>query len=157
VSKKFWAKTDKADNFREKARWHSLVFHMIDVAAVTEGLWQGVLERQFRREIALRLGLGEEEAGKWLAFWAGLHDLGKASPAFQGKWPIGWERLEDGLRKKPPPRNPLPHGILTAIFIPDLLKEKFPTFPTSLADKLGRALGGASWVLSQKCRAPGYC
>ncbi|MCX5887978.1 MAG: CRISPR-associated helicase Cas3' [Deltaproteobacteria bacterium] len=122
--------------------FHPLLFHLMDVAAVTECLWQSVLERQFRKEVSARLGLTTEQAGKWLAFWAGLHDLGKASPAFQGKWKAAWDHLDPELRKRKLPNDPLPHGILTAAFVPELLTERFPGFPRTLADGLGRALGG---------------
>lgn len=114
----------------------------MDVAAVTECLWQSVLGRQITQEISGRLNLGVEQAGKWLAFWAGLHDLGKASPAFQGQWKFGWDRLDPKLRKRDIPKHPLGHGILTAEFVPELLTSKFPDFPCALAGRLGRTLGG---------------
>jgi CRISPR-associated endonuclease/helicase Cas3 len=138
---KLWAKKLSNQGMADSS-FHPLFFHMLDVACVTECLWQFALERGFRKEISARLNLKEEQTGNWLAFWAGLHDLGKASPAFQGKWQEGWESLGPELRLRKLPSNPLPHGILSAAFIPELLTKRFPIFPRNLADGLGRALGG---------------
>jgi CRISPR-associated endonuclease Cas3-HD len=138
---KLWAKKLSNQGMADPS-FHPLLCHMLDVAAVTECLWQSALERGFRKEISARLNLKEEQTGNWLAFWAGLHDLGKASPAFQGKWQEGWESLGPELRLRKLPNNPLPHGILSAAFIPELLTRRFPIFPRNLADRLGRALGG---------------
>lgn len=81
-----WAKSGKSDQGQEELLFHPLLFHLIDVAAVTECLWAEILGRQLRKEFSARLGLKAKQVGKWIGFWAGLHDLGKASPAFQGKW-----------------------------------------------------------------------
>ena len=140
--KALWAKSKKGLNDQDKPHFHPLLFHLMDVTAVTERLWQSVLERHITNEISARLGLGAEQAVKWLAFWAGLHDLGKASPAFQGQWQDGWHRLNAKLRKRKLPNDPLPHGILTTAFVPELLTERFPGFPRNLANGLARALGG---------------
>lgn len=123
----------------------------MDVAAVTEYLWPSVLERHLRKKISTRLNLKVEEAGKWIAFWVGLHDLGKASPAFQGKWKFGWNSLNADLRKREPPNKSLPHGFLTATFLKELLTEQFTGFPASLADELGRSLGGHHGIFPRSC------
>lgn len=98
-----WAKTKKALQNFEGPHFHPLLFHLMDVAAVAECLWKDVLERQIRKEISTSIGLKAEQAGKWLAFWAGLHDLGKASPAFQGKWQEGRDRLGPKTSKEAAP------------------------------------------------------
>lgn len=76
-----WAKTD-----REKSCAHPLICHMMDVAQVALALWERVLTEGIRTQFASALGVCQEEAGRLIAFWAGLHDLGKASPCFQGKY-----------------------------------------------------------------------
>lgn len=136
-----WGKRGDGTTSGDQGNYHPLLFHLMDVAAVTECLWRKVLQRHIRKEIGNWLGLEAEQAGKWLAFWAGLHDLGKASPAFQGKWETGWHSLDLGLCKRLPSARPLPHGILTAAFVPEFL-EGFPDFPNGLADKVGLTLGG---------------
>jgi CRISPR-associated endonuclease/helicase Cas3 len=142
VYKSFWAKKQNSIQSPEEPHFHPLLFHLMDVAAVTECLWQSVLERQITKEISAKLDLEVEQAGMWLSFWAGLHDLGKTSPAFQGKWQDGWDRLNPELRKRRLPNNPLGHGILTAAFVTEFLTERFPGFSHTLANGLGRALGG---------------
>ncbi|TRZ48113.1 CRISPR-associated endonuclease Cas3'' [bacterium] len=140
--KALWAKTRKSLQSSEEPHFHPLLFHLMDVAAVTECLWQAVLERQLRKEISDRLGIKVEQAGKWLTFWAGLHDLGKVSPAFQGQWQDGWEPLDPELFNKRRLSNRLlRHGILTAAFVPELLTEQFSGFPRALADRLEGIMG----------------
>ena len=73
-----WAKAD-----RKTGRMHPLICHMLDVAVVALALWNEVLTDGIRKQFANALGLDTEATGRLLAFWAALHDLGKASPAFQ--------------------------------------------------------------------------
>lgn len=142
MCKVLWAKIRKSLQSSEEPYFHPLLFHLMDVAAVTECLWQFVMQRGLRKEISANLGLKEEQAGKWLAFWAGLHDLGKASPAFQGKSALARTWLREAGLPCRELASSLPHGILTAEFVPELLTERFPDFPRGLANRLGRTLGG---------------
>ena len=69
---------------------HGLLAHMLDVAAVAER----VLALESPRTLAWAadaFGLPQQEAPRWLATMVGLHDLGKAIPGFQHKWPQGRE------------------------------------------------------------------
>jgi len=72
-----WGKSGQGDSY------HPLLCHMIDVGEVALALWRECLGAGFRRDVADWLGLNVANAGKAVAFWASLHDLGKASPAFQ--------------------------------------------------------------------------
>jgi CRISPR-associated endonuclease/helicase Cas3 len=82
-----WAKVDLRDP--GSGRSHPLICHMLDVAQVARVLWQKALTRSFRAQLVAGLDMQPEEAGRLLAFWAALHDLGKASPAFQAQYPSG--------------------------------------------------------------------
>jgi CRISPR-associated endonuclease/helicase Cas3 len=66
-------------------RPYPVVCHMMDAAAVFSVLWDDLLEAELRSRIAAALGLSEGEARSVLAFWAGLHDLGKITPPFQAQ------------------------------------------------------------------------
>lgn len=69
---------------------HSLLAHMLDVAAVVETML--TLEPSASlRWAARQLGLPAGMAVRWLAALAGLHDFGKAIPGFQAKWPEGMQ------------------------------------------------------------------
>jgi len=69
---------------------HPLLCHMVDVASVAE-----VLLRVVPRSTRARLlaGFGPDQEGSWLPFIVALHDLGKATPPFQMKWPPAIEWL----------------------------------------------------------------
>lgn len=73
-----WAKAD-----RKTLSVHRLVYHMLDVGLTAQALWNQSLHPRLKRDLAKWLQLSEEEAGRLVAFLASLHDLGKASPAFQ--------------------------------------------------------------------------
>lgn len=129
--------------------YHPLLFHLLDVAAVTACLWDQVLGRRVREFLSNRLSLPPDQARNWLAFWAGLHDLGKATPAFQGKWPVARDKLTSaGL---PFPSNPIPkpHGLLTAVCLPKLLRQHWPSLDPDLAQRLAVALGGHHGIFPQ--------
>ena len=65
--------------------YHPLLYHMLDVAAVAQRMWDGVVFASLRNRIAGGTGLDDQSTGRWVALLAGAHDLGKASPAFQAK------------------------------------------------------------------------
>jgi CRISPR-associated endonuclease/helicase Cas3 len=81
-----WAKRSKDSDSAVKVTFHLLILHMIDVAWVTKALWNRVLGTDLQDSLSRVIGLNKEGTGKWLSFWAGLHDLGKANPGFQGNW-----------------------------------------------------------------------
>jgi len=74
----FWAKMDK-----KTQQQHLLIYHMLDVGQMAQTLWSKVLPAKLKQRIAEWLQCSQEQAGFTIAFWASLHDLGKASPAFQ--------------------------------------------------------------------------
>lgn len=87
---RLWAKADK-----RTSELHRLIYHMIDVGMVTQVLWERVLGADLKARIATWLKLEQPNAGRLIAFWASLHDLGKASPAFQDH-----QNVTQSLREK---------------------------------------------------------
>ncbi len=138
----FWGKRDREAQGQGDTAYHPLLFHLLDVAAVAACLWDEVLGRQVRQSVSGRLGLSPEQTRGWLAFWAGLHDLGKATPAFQDKWPTAKQRLQDAGLPFPSIISDQPHGVLTAACLPDLLEHCCPGLAGEPADRLAVALGG---------------
>lgn len=64
---------------------YPVVCHLLDTAAVFLALWDEVVGDGVREQTAEALGLGGKETRCLLAFWAGLHDLGKITPPFQAQ------------------------------------------------------------------------
>lgn len=133
-----WAKTKKIDN---NVR-HPLLFHMIDTACVAQVMWKISFGPALRMRLAEPLGLTDDEAGIWIPFLIGLHDIGKASPLFQSK------NLQSmTLLKKAGMRFPIglsePHGVLTRVLLSKLLSPLFDTSTCpNLCDSIATALGG---------------
>ncbi|MEU6534569.1 CRISPR-associated helicase Cas3' [Streptomyces sp. NPDC047000] len=75
---------------------YPLICHLLDVAAVFAVLWDVLLHPRLREGIAAELGLSVVQARGVLAFWAGLHDLGKVTPPFQAQVPDAYAALVDG-------------------------------------------------------------
>ena len=128
---------------------------MIDVAAVVLLMWEEVLPKAAQKRLARALGLpadkvGLELAGKMVAWIAGLHDLGKASPPFALRETAqNLKRIYDRTgfseqylrRRKAPPPQEAPHGYVTASELPDILTGEFG-FPGSLAKRIAALIGG---------------
>ncbi|SED78109.1 CRISPR-associated helicase, Cas3 family [Streptomyces misionensis] len=77
---------------------YPLICHLLDVAAVFGALWDVLLHPRLRARVAGELGLGVGEARAVLAWWAGLHDLGKITPPFQAQVPDAFRALTgDGV------------------------------------------------------------
>lgn len=119
AARSLWAKSDQGSG------WHPLIAHLLDVAACAEA----ILEREPRRTLELYaqdLELPVDQARAWVCALAGLHDIGKASPAFQQKWPAGKARVwRAGLAwsvAPTPPPNDVPHGVTSEAILPELLR-----------------------------------
>lgn len=132
-----WAKLSKHDTGRG---YHPVLCHLIDVAAVAHALWRLVLTPGERDAIAATLGVDTERAGRWIAFWAGLHDLGKISPAFQAQNGTARQWVEAAGFPFPRPPRPAPHGTITAVTLDDALAGF--GLPYELIDNLRISIGG---------------
>ncbi len=78
----YWGKAD--DKYLAEPKWHPLVYHSLDVAAV------GVtyLEQSSLLDVCCDLlGRSKQAFLSWSAFLIALHDLGKFSEAFQAQRP----------------------------------------------------------------------
>lgn len=114
--RKFWAKTGKEGGY------HPHICHSIDVGNVVQAIWQNVFTEKYRKKLADRLGFGVDEAGRWLALWASLHDLGKLSPAFQRKNDAKKKELEsDSFVFNN--SSDAPHNYITAKVLGEMLVE----------------------------------
>ena len=133
-----WAKTD-----RKTEQTHPLICHMIDVGQVAWTLWSEALTESIRSQLADALGLDVDAAGRTIAFWASLHDLGKASPCFQRKHHPAQEALEQAGIAFPKlfVKEPCPHGTISAAALGSMLEAQ-NGLPRRLAQRVARALGG---------------
>jgi CRISPR-associated endonuclease/helicase Cas3 len=150
---RLWAKAD-----RVTGRTHPLICHMLDVAHVALALWSEAMTGSLRAHMAGALGLDQESAGRLIAFWAGLHDLGKASPAFQRKWPAAEAELSAAGLEFPKvfARQSFSHGAASAYLLPDLLKAQ-TNLPGRLARGVARCLGGhhGAWPIPNEIQQLG--
>lgn len=90
--------------------------------------------------MALDLGLEPERGLPWVLALAALHDLGKASPAFQVKWPEGRKQLHKSLKFAATFSAPyVPHGVITEVLLPELLVSL--GWPLELSQQVAVAVG----------------
>ncbi len=136
-----WGKTDASTG-----DYHLLLYHLIDVGECALALWDKALTPAARAEIAHALGLSEEQARRFFGFWAAVHDLGKASPAYQCKYPPTRKALarQQALGFGFPERvcaAPVPHGVISAWALRRLGHEVLG-LATYDAKRLAHAVGG---------------
>lgn len=128
-----WAKSGESQG-------HSLLAHMLDVAAVAETIVRRESPRT-RSWAANAFGLSDEAAPRWLAAMCGLHDFGKAIPGFQAKWPDGKKADETaGLRFVPSVSlNATRHDLASAALLRTELARHFPgsTWISAITQALG--------------------
>ena len=79
-ARSLWGKSDGA----EGSRWLPLYMHMLDSAGIAEHLWDEWLPEGTRSFLTEALGGEPRQARKLACFIAGAHDIGKATPSFQG-------------------------------------------------------------------------
>lgn len=107
-----WAKTDK----KQPGKFHLLLFHLLDVAAVAAAAWCAVVPSRLRSRLEQSLGEGCQTS--LIAFLAGAHDIGKACPGFQKK--VEALGNQCGLRFSENDQT-RPHGFVSAHTIRDFL------------------------------------
>ena len=134
---KLWAKKTGTENVVR----YPLMFHMIDVAAVTQTLWDMAIQKDTRRFLAQQLNIEEDHARDWLAFWCGLHDIGKAIPAFQGKDKDSRMQLEQGGLDFDCTYSDTHHSIATSLIVSWLL-EKESHLPAKLTQRVATTIAG---------------
>ena len=146
-----WAKSRSGEH---EPSFHPLLFHLLDVAAVTEAIWDRVLSSAAKCAIAAELGLGTdvEAARRWVAFLAGAHDIGKASPAFQYMPNKAPDEAQRALQKQlgaadlPNTLNPnkTRHGPISTLILRDVLarKEEMYGWCQQDAEIIATAIGG---------------
>jgi len=118
--------------------YHPLFCHILDVAAVAMALWDRSIPRDLRKLLADDLQLEDAEARLFVAFLAGMHDLGKASWPFQAKDPHARDRLR-GLPAGAPGPDP-GHGVVTFAHLSSLLQQAGVSM--RLASELAEVAGG---------------
>ncbi|MCC6963746.1 MAG: CRISPR-associated helicase Cas3' [candidate division Zixibacteria bacterium] len=114
-----WAKLD-----RESLAWHPLLFHMIDVSAVVEALWHQSLTSSFKSLFRYDPA-DDSDMATTLAFWAALHDIGKATPGFQSRGSERKAHLSANGLTFPQYVDNIPHGTLSSRIIWDHFKPEY--------------------------------
>jgi CRISPR-associated endonuclease/helicase Cas3 len=124
-----WGKTqDSTQDCAPLRRYHPLLYHLADAAAVTLELWTHHLSPATRFGISRSLTLDEDASGQWLTFLAALHDFGKCTPEFQCKAsPLAARLVELGILSPGyrPSIHPVPHGLLGGCLIRNSLAQRF--------------------------------
>jgi len=140
-----WAKLSRGNT--PPQGYHPLICHLLDVGSVAEAMWRDTVSPWTKRRITATLGLPDEDtAGKWIAFIAATHDIGKACPPFQHRQETPQElrlllnaaRLTDA---KTPIGAPVSHGAVSERALQDDLHDLF-CLPHAVAEKLATSVGG---------------
>jgi CRISPR-associated endonuclease/helicase Cas3 len=148
MQERFWAKTGSVNlDENGQPKYHSVICHLADTAAVAMEIVRNCLSPVAVKTLENGLGLTGESLVKCCGFFAGSHDLGKVSPAFQFQVdPIGKALAGGGLYDLWHDINPVtrsgkaPHGLVTAKTLPEFLIER--SLDKALAKRLAAIVGG---------------
>lgn len=159
----FWAKTPS----RGSDTYHLLPYHLVETGAVLETIWDKSLPAAFKESVADSLGVDVGTAGRLLPFIASLHDIGKATPAFQSRDATFKDNLKAaGFSFRGGYTYNRRHDLLTCAVLPDLFAKlgfekrvagrfalilgghhgEFPALRFKIS---GREIGGEEWGLAR--------
>lgn len=130
-----WAKTASGN------RWQALPYHLLDVAAAAEVLWDRLPPSS--RALASQAFVTDTNAKRVSVFLAATHDIGKANRYFQAKVHCQYDRLLELGVDLPPCRlddNPR-HGQATGAHLKPWLTERWH-WSCLAADTVALAVGG---------------
>lgn len=83
VIMRYWGKADP--NYLGGQKWHPLVYHSLDVAAVAVAWWDACPSLQTNFSVAFASPIKLTQLRAWIQFFVALHDLGKFDLRFQLK------------------------------------------------------------------------
>jgi CRISPR-associated endonuclease/helicase Cas3 len=146
AARSVWAKTSRDPQTHEVRDWMPLWQHLDDTAEVAGRLWDEWLPRSVRWEIAAAVNGDEDRARRLLCWLAGIHDVGKASPAFAVQYPDGAHRmaargLTTSISPKDPERRSLRHELAGHICLVRWMKARHGWRGPD-ADRLAVVVGG---------------
>lgn len=127
--RRLWAKSHASKD----SSWHSLLLHLLDVAACADAIVAREPEST-RERLAAILGLPWKTARPWLLLLIACHDLGKACPGFQCKW----QNLS-GLDAGPSPDTSVNHAFVSQVELRELLIDL--GWPEETAELVADAVG----------------
>lgn len=122
-----WGKLDPASD-----SWMPLVRHLEDAAAVAGYLWDDFLPQATRSFICEALAVPGDQGRRLVCWLAGVHDIGKATPAFAAKalpiLPQVLDRMRDhGLDARPTPEDrQAPHATAGQVLLDEWLADRHP-------------------------------
>lgn len=115
-----WGKYDPSN----PSVYHPLLYHMIDTANVATRVFDSVLSDQAKHIFSKVSGLDKEQTSKWIGALAGSHDIGKATPGFQGI--VEPHKIILNKSGFSLPHTEKDHALLTAVILRRLLSEHMP-------------------------------
>lgn len=115
----FWGKANR-DN--QKIALKPLWTHFVDTALVFMFLWENFVPLGIRTKLSSGF-LNEKEAQLYFAFWTGIHDIGKATPTFQGKISDHKVNLENSFGLRFNVTDSLPHGYLSYVLLKNWIEK----------------------------------
>ena len=137
-----WAKSHPMFG-AELTHWLPLWQHLHDAAGIAGKLWDDWLPQQVKQLLAKATG-DDESARALLRFLAGVHDIGKASPAFA----IQVDSLRDAIvgtgldiARELPNRKERPHGLAGQAILENWLELRYGWTDTQ-ARALSSVIGG---------------
>lgn len=139
-----WGKTAGDDT------WLPLWRHLEDTAAVACLLWDHWLPIGIKNHIASTLPGGVDDARRLLAWLAGIHDIGKATPAFAVKAPMMTDRLLRAgfdLDVALSESRSAPHGALGYQVLDRWLDERCPAANSRARSSLAIVVGAHHGVM----------
>ena len=147
-----WAKSS-VDAYGWVDSWLPLWQHLDDTAAVATRLWDEWLPVQVRHRVSAGLDGSDSAARCLLTFLAGVHDVGKATPAFAVQVPVLADQMVlAGLavpRLLPEDRRRLPHSVAGEVLLERWLRQRHG-WSRETASELGVVVGGHHGVPPSK-------
>lgn len=136
-----WGKLDRDSNL-----WMRLVIHLEDAHAVAGLLWEEFLPLSIKQFLCDALHLSDPEAKALVCWYAGIHDVGKAAPAFAYKaqgagapWVL--DHMRDAGLAVPLTSTRIGHATIGQIALRDWLMSKYG-IPRRIANTWSCVVGG---------------
>jgi CRISPR-associated endonuclease/helicase Cas3 len=87
IMKYIWAKSVQSKTVEGDSiqKYHPLICHMLDSAAMTEMIWDMIISKPMKQIISRSFQRSLEFTRKIIIVISGCHDIGKSSPSFQSK------------------------------------------------------------------------